>query len=152
VKDILNIINKYNVPKNYLEIEVTETVDTVEYSALTRFISDLHDNGLLVSIDDFGTGVSSLNLLKDIPVDIIKLDKSFLSETEFKKKLSIVISDLIKMAKDLGIHTIMEGVETKEQAEFLEHIFCDAAQGYYFDKPLSHSDFTNILKRGGYIK
>lgn len=152
VKDILNIINKYNVPKNYLEIEVTETVDTVEYSALTRFISDLHDNGLLVSIDDFGTGVSSLNLLKDIPVDIIKLDKSFLSETEFKKKLSIVISDLIKMAKDLGIHTIMEGVETKEQAEFLENIFCDAAQGYYFDKPLSHSDFTNILKRGGYIK
>lgn len=152
VKDILGIINKYNVPKKYLEIEVTETVDTVEYSALTKFISDLHDNGLLVSIDDFGTGVSSLNLLKDIPVDIIKLDKSFLSETEFKKKLSIVISDLIKMAKDLGIHTIMEGVETKEQAEFLEQIFCDAAQGYYFDKPLSHNDFTNILKRGGYLK
>lgn len=152
VKDITDIIRKYNVPKELIEIEVTETVDNAEYQALMNFISDLHTHELMVSIDDFGTGVSSLNILKDVPVDIIKLDRSFLTDTQFKEKLSIVISDLVKMASDLNIKTLAEGVETKEQADFLRQINCNTAQGYYFDKPLPHDDFIEVLRRGGYEK
>lgn len=145
VSEIVGIVNKYKIPKNLLEIEITETTDVGEYSSLLGFINELHSNDISVSVDDFGTGFSSLNILKDVPVDIIKFDKSLLDETEFKDKMKVVFTNLINMAGDLNIKTVSEGVETKDQAHFLKNIDCDIAQGYYFDKPLSHDDYTEHL-------
>lgn len=152
VENIISIIKKYNIPKEYIEIEITETTDTTEYTALINFITELRKNDIAVSIDDFGTGFSSLNILKDVPVDIIKLDKSFLDDTDYGDRMSIVVSDLVSMAKHLRIKTVSEGVETKNQAQFLENISCDIAQGYYFDKPLSHDNFVSLLIKGEYPK
>jgi diguanylate cyclase (GGDEF)-like protein len=149
---LVEIMNRYNIPKEYIEVEITETTDEAEYGTLVAFIDELRKNNIVVSIDDFGTGFSSLNILKDIPVDIIKLDKSFLDKTQFVDRMSILVSDLVQMAKDLNIKTVSEGVETKSQAKFLAGINCDIAQGYYFDKPLPHDKFTEQLKKGVYEK
>lgn len=152
VSEILGIINKYDVPKNLIEIEITETTDVGEYEALLEFINDLHSNNISVSVDDFGTGFSSLNILKDVPVDIIKFDKTLLDETEFKDKMKIVFTNLINMAKNLNIKTVSEGVETKDQANLLSNIECDIAQGYYFNKPLPHDEYTMHLKEKSYSR
>lgn len=152
VSDIVGIIEKYNIPKELIEIEITETTDVGEYATLLEFINELHENNISVSVDDFGTGFSSLNILKDVPVDIIKFDKTLLDETEFKDKMKIVFTNLVNMAKNLNIKTVSEGVETKDQAHLLKNIECDIAQGYYFDKPLSHDAYTEHLKEKIYNK
>ncbi|MCR5167763.1 MAG: EAL domain-containing protein, partial [Oscillospiraceae bacterium] len=104
-----------------------------------------------VSIDDFGTGFSSLNMLKDVSVDIIKFDRSLLTDSAYKDKVTAVISNLVRMAKDLGIMTVSEGIETSEQAEYLSSICCNTAQGYYFDKPLPPEGFMQKLKNRSYL-
>ena len=152
VSDIVRIIEKYNIPKELIEIEITETTDVGEYATLLEFINGLHENNISVSVDDFGTGFSSLNILKDVPIDIIKFDKTLLDETEFKDKMKIVFTNLVNMAKNLNIRTVSEGVETKDQAHLLKNIECDIAQGYYFDKPLSHDEYTEHLKEKIYNK
>lgn len=152
VSDIVGIIEKYNIPKELIEIEITETTDVGEYATLLEFINGLHENNISVSVDDFGTGFSSLNILKDVPIDIIKFDKTLLDETEFKDKMKIVFTNLVNMAKNLNIRTVSEGVETKDQAHLLKNIECDIAQGYYFDKPLSHDEYTEHLKEKIYNK
>ncbi len=151
VEEIMDILEEYGIDPSYIEIELTETTNFHDFSRLKKSIAEMQAYGLTTSIDDFGTGYSSLNLLKDLSVDIIKIDRSFLSEdkTSYKRD-QIVIRNIIQMAHELGIDIITEGVETCEQARLLRGINCMMAQGYLFDKPLPKEDFEDRMMIGQY--
>ncbi len=148
-KDILRILERYQVDSNYIEIELTETCGYEDFKSLSNFIDTMKTHGVHTSLDDFGTGYSSLTLLKDLNIDTIKLDKSFLSPSPNvtnKRSNEIVIKTVINMAVDLDMQVICEGVETIEQAQMLRSLHCPAVQGFLFDEPLSHDDFEMRLK------
>ena len=111
----------------------------------TKVMNDIKSAGFLVSVDDFGSGYSSLNLLKSMPADVIKLDKDFLSNAPENQKENIIIQSVIEMAKKLKIKTVAEGVETKLQSDMLKSIGCDIAQGFFYAKPMKESDFLDLL-------
>jgi EAL domain-containing protein (putative c-di-GMP-specific phosphodiesterase class I) len=156
--DIIKVLQRHDVNPSYIEIELTETIGYEDFEALAAFVCKLHDYGLHTSIDDFGTGYSSLNLVSELDIDVIKLDKSFLtpedksgSDAESEriqhkaKSNIIVIKTLIAMARELGISVICEGVETKEQAQLLIDLGCHMAQGYLYDRPMPCEEFENRL-------
>ena len=125
-----------------------------DFNAFTNFVNKIKEFGLTTSIDDFGTSYSSLNLLTDFNVDIIKLDKSFLDNIAKKHSDTdvIVIKNIVGMINELRMGVIAEGVETAEQAEFLKSINCNMVQGYLYDKPLAHDDFELRLMNKHYEK
>jgi diguanylate cyclase (GGDEF)-like protein len=151
VDEIIEILDRYGVDPSYIEIELTETSSYDDFSHLKKSIAQMQAYGLTTSIDDFGTGYSSLNLLKDLSVDVIKIDKSFLSakNTSYERD-QIVIRNIIQMAHELGIDIITEGVETSEQAHLLRSFNCMMAQGFLFDKPLPKTDFEDRMMLGQY--
>ena len=97
-------------------------------------------------MDDFGSGYSSLNMLKDAPVDVIKIDRFFIDEIMATKRGRIIIENSVSMSKQLGLSVVAEGVETREQVEFLKAINCDVAQGYYYSKPVPAEEFERLLR------
>jgi len=148
-KRILSIMQKYGVDSKYIEIELTESSSQGDYQDLMEFITSMRDCGIHVSIDDFGTGYSSLSLLKQLKVDIIKLDKSFIDDIEKRDGIDeIVIKNIIHMVNELDMQVIAEGVETSGQAEFLRKANCAMAQGYLFDRPLPCEEFEQRLTVG----
>lgn len=148
-KRILSIMQKYGVDSRYIEIELTESSSQADYRDLLEFITSMRDCGINVSIDDFGTGYSSLSLLKELKVDIIKLDKSFIDDIEKKNGTDeVVIKNIINMVNELDMQVIAEGVETSGQAEFLRNANCAMAQGYLFDRPLPCEEFEQRLTEG----
>ena len=147
---IIEILKKYNVPSKYLELELTELSDYQYFDRLVRFVSTMQSAGFKISIDDFGTGFSSMSLIRNLNPDVIKLDKSLIDNVAQKddkkaKTDQIISRSIIKMAHELGIKVIAEGVETKEQADFLRTNECYMAQGFLFDKALSHDEFEKRL-------
>lgn len=134
---------------NSVEIELTEGIVFDNKKKLINVINSLKEAGFKVSVDDFGSGYSSLNILKDMPADVIKLDKEFLSSVPENTKESIIITSVIEMAKKLNITTVAEGVETKIQSDLLRKIGCDIAQGFYYAKPMQEKDFLKVLENGG---
>lgn len=150
-KKIITIINKYNIDPSYLDIEITETASAENFEDLVRFISEIKKYGLTVSIDDFGIGTSSLNLLKCLDVDTIKIDKSFIDNFENPRE-KIIIKNIVNMINELDIGIIAEGVEIVEQVDFLKEIGCNYVQGYLFDKPLKKEDYYERLKVKKYEK
>lgn len=149
---IAEIVDKYSVPHELIEVELTETTSEIEYGELRRMANGLRDLGFHISIDDFGIGYSSLNLIKDIPWSTLKIDKAFLpEETEGESSMnSIMFRHVVSMARQLGLECISEGVETLHHVDILKKYGCDIAQGYFFDKPLSVADFEQRLSRGRY--
>lgn len=147
VKELKQITEKYQVKTNCLEIEITEGTLAHSTEKIICIINELKSVGFYVSIDDFGSGYSSLSILKDMPADIIKIDKEFLSETFDSQKGKKIINSIIKMSKELNLETVAEGIETKEQAESLKNMGCDVAQGFYFAKPMKPKDFEDMLIR-----
>lgn len=147
--DIISIINKYNLDSRYLEIEFTETAYLTEYENLVNTLHTLKETGMYTSMDDFGIGYSSIMLLQDLDVDVLKLDKTFLNK-ENDKRNTIICENIVKMAKELGMEVICEGVETKQQVRFLKAIGCSKAQGYLFDRPLEVSEFEKRLAQKTY--
>ena len=117
-----------------------------ENEKLSHFIRDMHEADIVMAIDDFGTGYSSLNLLREFPADVLKLDKSFVNKRTNGKRDSIVVSNIAKMAKELDMRVITEGVEQWDQVDFLKSIDVKIVQGFLFDKPLSKDDFEKRLK------
>lgn len=150
VEEILGVLSKYRIPRRFIEIEITETVNEKEYSRLINVIEQLHEEGIYVSIDDFGSGASSLNMLREVEADILKIDRSFIQSAVNSKKDRIVLTNIIRLAKELGIRVIVEGVETKEQMELLQELNCYLVQGYLFDKPLEKAEFNKKLEQKGY--
>ncbi len=135
------------MPANAIHLEITESAYMDNTYIFLTAVSKLRKHGFIVEMDDFGSGYSSLNLLKDICIDKLKLDMKFLSETEKKEKSKIIISAVINMAKALKVPVIAEGVETKEQAEMLLGFGCRQMQGYYFSRPVPAAEYENMLSR-----
>ena len=141
VECFVKLAEKYQVPKNLIELELTETAFFDNLDVICRLVYDLKREGFVLSMDDFGSGYSSLNMLKDIPVDIIKFDSGFMSEVVETERGKAVIQYTIAMARKLNIEVVAEGVETFEQAKFLYEAGCDTAQGYFYSKPLPIKKF-----------
>ena len=149
IDDVMNVVSKYRINPDYLEIELTESTTSDDFEAMTRFIEDLKHHGIRTSMDDFGTGYSSLSLIKNINVDVIKIDKSFIDNiTHPDSKDLIILRSILSMVMGLGNDVIAEGCETAEQARILNDLGCHMIQGYLFDKPLSHDEYTEKLAAG----
>ena len=147
---IIRIIKEYDIDPKYIIIEVTETTEASEQKDLYDFIKNMSEAGNATSIDDFGTGCSTLSVLRDFPVNEIKIDRSFINHEAFSTQDQIIIKSIIQMARQLNLNVITEGVETEEQARFLLELGCNHAQGYLYDKPLEQSAFESRLSVGGY--
>ncbi len=136
------LVEKYNIPKHYIETEITETVET---DSSEETIRKLKERGYLLLMDDFGSGYSSLNMLKSTPFDVIKIDREFFSEFMLSDRGKKIIYHTISMSKDIGLELVAEGVETKEQADFLKNCGCDVAQGFLYSRPVPISDFEKKM-------
>ena len=141
----VDIAAEYNVPKTALRFEVTESAYMDKTDLLIAGVDKLRKEGFLVELDDFGAGYSSLNTLKDMNVDTIKLDMQFLSDSKNFDKEKIIVSTIIDMSKKLGLPVIAEGVETKAQADMLSELGCNQMQGYYFSKPVPAEKYEKML-------
>ncbi|MBQ9610285.1 MAG: EAL domain-containing protein [Lachnospiraceae bacterium] len=151
--NILEIVERYDIESKYIEIELTESSGYEDFDAFIKFVNRMKERGIFVSIDDFGTGFSSLSLLKQLDVDVIKIDKSFIDGVCVGDEANeSLVKNIIYMIKDLNRHVICEGVETAEQADFLRKQNCHMVQGYLFDKPLPHDVFEKRLKKPKYEK
>ena len=144
-KHFLNLIQTYDLSPDQLRIEITETAYVEDPELLISATEELRSMGFQVEMDDFGSGHSSLHMLKEVPIDRIKLDLHFLTESGDLEKSRTIVSCMVQMVDLLGMEMIAEGVETKEQADFLKSKGCSAMQGYYFHKPMPVSDFESIL-------
>lgn len=140
-----NIVEKYGVPRERLRLEITESAYMQDGECLHKEVAALRERGFAVEIDDFGAGYSSLNSLKDMNFDKLKLDMKFLSQSCNAAKGKIILSSVIQMSLNLGVPVIAEGVETKAQADMLLSFGCEEMQGYYFAKPMRAEDFGNLL-------
>ncbi len=147
IPQMTRLVDKYGVAHSLIEVELTENVIFNNLECAQNVIRGLHRKGFSVAMDDFGSGYSSLNVLKNLQFDGVKLDKEFLSGFEVNSNAKKVIEGAVAMIKSLGVKVIAEGVETKEQADFLRETGCDVAQGYLFSKPMSVEDFEGWLKR-----
>lgn len=142
----LDLMKKYELSPYMIEIEITESAYTENYESLIDSVTDLRKAGFIVLMDDFGSGYSSLNMLKDMEVDVLKIDMKFLEMNETSEiKGSGILESIIQMGKWLGLRLIAEGVETQKQVENLLSLDCEYVQGYYFYKPVSTNDFINLL-------
>ena len=146
ITKIKGLLVKYNIPPEYMEFELTETSFTDKVDDSITLLSRLRKLGVKVSLDDFGSGYSSLNVLTKLPLDILKIDKEFLRDFENDSEEKIVIPSVIEMAKKLNLEVVCEGVETKEHVEFLKSIGCEYAQGYYYSKPVPQEEFDRLLE------
>lgn len=147
IDDLETIRKKYDVPVKFLRAEITESAIQGENDYLSQAVDKFHSLGYIVEMDDFGSGYSSLNVLKDVKVDIIKLDMRFLMG-EIGGRGGIIISSVVRMANWLGTPVIVEGVETKEQADYMKSIGCDYIQGYLYSRPVSENEYLNLLIGG----
>ena len=138
-----NLVSKYGIDTDKLHIEITETALSEDKQAAHKTIERLHDEGFIIEIDDFGSGYSSLNMLKDIKMDTIKLDMGFLRKTRNNERSMSIVSNVIHLSKRLGMEVVTEGVETREQVDALTMMGCDVFQGYYFAKPMSVWDYED---------
>lgn len=144
IRHVSELVERYHIPHKLLEFELTESVFLENQNAAVKTMTEMKNMGFYVSIDDFGSGFSSLNMLKNLPVDILKIDKEFFGNYSFKTNDEIVISSIIGMANKMSISVICEGVETEEQVNFLRDTECDMVQGYYFGKPIPCEDFDSF--------
>lgn len=140
VGKIDEIITKHSIPRNLIHIEITESALMNDGEVLMNAIKELHRLGYTVWLDDFGSGYSSFNVLKDYEFDVLKLDMAFLVGFSSNYKAKTLIKSVVAMAEQIGMKTLAEGVETKEEASFLESIGCGRLQGYLYGKPLSYDD------------
>lgn len=139
---------KYNIPVQLLNIEITESAISSGEEVLIEQVRKFRESGYEVWMDDFGAGYSSFNNLKKYDFDTLKIDMDFLKEFETNKKAKVIIANIVNMAKELGIHTLAEGVETIVQYEFLSRIGCEKMQGYLFSKPKPLEEFDKDLELG----
>lgn len=145
VKEYREIKEQYQVPDGILEIEFTESVAFENQKYMLKVIEDLHNSGFGCSLDDFGSGYSSLGLLKDIQIDVLKLDATFFGGSDNKEKENLIVRSIITMAKELNIKVVAEGIEKQEQVEFLKGTGCDLIQGFVYFKPMPIKEFEKCI-------
>ena len=151
-KHIMDIVERNGIPHMYIEIELTETTTDVEFRDLKRVVNELQSEGICTTVDDFGIGYSSMNLIREIPWNVLKIDKCFLPDDKESAAsiTSVMFKHVVAMATDMGLETVTEGVETEKQVKVLQKNHCTIAQGYYFDKPLPVEEFEDRMIRGKY--
>jgi len=141
-----NLLLKYDLSADFLELEITETAYTQNADQLIETVVELKSRGFCLSMDDFGSGYSSLNMLNEVPVDVLKIDMKLLKNIDEKNKSSNIINFVVSMAKWLNLSVISEGIETIEQVKFLRSIGCNHGQGYFFSKPLPIPEFEEKMR------
>ena len=147
VQEIYQRVQKTSIPLDKITIEITESILGGDFDYMKSQIKRFKDLGFKVWLDDFGSGYSSLEVLHDVPFDLIKFDMKFMREFERSEKCKIMLSGLIKIAAELGLETVCEGVETEEQVEFLKEIGCVKLQGYYYCKPIPLEEIFERYKK-----
>lgn len=145
VKELCEIVDNVGIQRRLLEIEITETVIYDNIETLEILLNELHTAGFSMSMDDFGSGYSSLGMLKNLQVDVIKMDRSFFANQKDVVRSKTVVGSVIQMAAGLGIRTVAEGVEDQEHIDFLRELNCDMVQGYYYAKPMDVEAFTALI-------
>ncbi|MBQ8846332.1 MAG: EAL domain-containing protein, partial [Lachnospiraceae bacterium] len=143
------VVKQHNVPPEFIEFELTESAFYEETESLLRIMSEIKAAGFRLSMDDFGSGYSSLNLLRRLPVDVLKLDRVFLEECDEdnnETRGKRIVMHVISMAKDLEMEVLAEGVETQDQKEFLQTARCDMIQGYFYARPMPMKEFELLYK------
>jgi diguanylate cyclase (GGDEF)-like protein len=143
--EIIAIVDQYTLPHSLIKLEITETAYMDNPKQLLQTISVLQKQGFEILMDDFGSGYSSLNILQEVPIDILKLDQLFTSEIGTSNKAETIIQNIVNMALGINLRVIAEGVETKEQVNFLKSIGCDTLQGYFFSKPIPENDYRLLI-------
>lgn len=136
-----NLVSKYGIDTDKLHIEITETALSEDKQAAQKTIERLHDEGFIIEIDDFGSGYSSFNFLKDVCADVIKIDRVFLKKSSHEERGEQILRSIISLSHDIGMDVITEGVENVDQLSMLAKMNCDWFQGYYFSKPITVGDF-----------
>lgn len=145
VDNVLKLMDKYDVSPSEIELEITESILIDDFTEVTEKLVLLRDVGIKISLDDFGTGYSSLSYLKGLPIDTLKIDKSFIDTVITDENTRIITESIIYMVKKLGYETIAEGVETEEQFRYLNEIDCDNIQGYFLGKPMPSEKIEDLL-------
>lgn len=145
VQKLIDKVDSFNVPTKYIEFEITESMVIEDFSNAVENIVLLKSFGIKVSMDDFGTGYSSLNYLKRLPIDIIKIDKSFIDSINHDSKDRVLLENIIHLAHGFDLVVIAEGIENENQLKVLLDMQCDMFQGYYFGKPMGKDDFEKMF-------
>ncbi len=151
IKELKTLMEKYQIPKEYLHIEVTESALTSDVSRMKQVLKELSDDGFEIWLDDFGSGYSSLNVLKDFHFDLLKIDMEFLRNfSKDNENAKRIISNIIDLAKKLDMQTVAEGVETQEAVDFLREAGCGRLQGYFYGKPMPYEELRGKIDEGTY--
>jgi EAL domain-containing protein (putative c-di-GMP-specific phosphodiesterase class I) len=140
-KNFTELVEKYDIPVKNLKLEITESALMLDKKKQLPLLESLQKYGFDVEIDDFGSGYSSLNMLKDMRADVLKLDMGFLQETQQEERTRIILNMVVDLAKQLQMIVVSEGVENKDQVDYLTSVGCDIFQGFYFERPISVADF-----------
>lgn len=144
IETYVQITDSYDIDRSKIDLEITESATIDKNIDMLKILKNIKSKGFLISIDDFGTGYSSLSMIQSMPFDILKIDKVFVDKADLNSNQNI-INYIMLIAEHLGVETIVEGVETKEQVDFIKKINCDIIQGYYYSKPLSKEDFEDYF-------
>ena len=147
LESLVNLVEKYKIPPKYLHLELTESAFSDDARMIQNAVDYLHKAGFTILMDDFGSGYSSLNVLKDIDIDVLKIDMRFLSKGSSEERSEKILEAVIKMAKSLDMQVIAEGVEEEKQVKMLKRLGCDYIQGYYFAKPMPKKDYIKLLQK-----
>jgi EAL domain-containing protein (putative c-di-GMP-specific phosphodiesterase class I) len=146
LRDLATVLKSTGMQASLLELEIHESLLIQDIERTLRILTDLKSMGLKIAIDDFGTGYSSLASLQRFPLDTIKIDRSYIRDVATRGEDSSLTEAIIAMGKSLSLTVVAQGVETKEQADFLRQHACDEFQGFYFNKPMSADQFTQLLE------
>ncbi|MGZ8271132.1 MAG: putative bifunctional diguanylate cyclase/phosphodiesterase, partial [Methylophilus sp.] len=146
VTNVQSILDDTGLDARLLELEITESTLMQDAKSTTLILHELKNLGIQLAVDDFGTGYSSLSYLKQFPIDVLKIDQSFVNDIATATDSGIIVSAVIGMGNNLNLHVVAEGIESQAQLTFLKQHDCEEGQGYYFSKPLTPSDFTTLLK------
>jgi len=147
VEEIIGYISSNDVPREKCYIEITESAFVEDAKAVIPVINHIRESGFKIEIDDFGSGYSSFGALADLPFDILKIDMQFIRAMEKNPKVKDIVKMIINLAKTLNATVVSEGVETKEQYDFLQENGCDIIQGYYLSKPLPLKEFEELIQK-----
>ena len=145
LSEFKSLIKKYNINPKYIQVEITESMLMKSFDKNVKILEEIKKMGVSIALDDFGTGYSSLNYLTKLPIDVLKIDRSFVTDLMSNPKSKCIVENIINLSHQLGIEVVAEGVEDKSQVEYLRTILCDVVQGYYFSKPRMFDGIKNII-------
>ena len=143
-EELVALLDQYHLEPHHLKLEITESAYTKDQKQLLDAIMKLKEKGFTIVMDDFGSGYSSLNVLKDMPIDVVKVDMSFINDVSTSRKADVIMMNMVRMAKEIGITVVVEGVETEDQLQYLKSINCDQIQGFLYSKPVPEAVFHSM--------